>query len=259
MTVRCENCGQTVQATDARCWHCGAALSGKPADGLRLDDQGTLMVPSPVEKQDISLTAVTLYAALTLITLLLIILLVRSLANRPLLLPNPHFTRPTGWQTLRNEAEQFILSLPADWVWQEGDTVVIPPDVNSVSTILQAAFPDLQLLGIAQAPKMAGFVLVTDSHGLQKMSAEDTAVFLTQHLPEETITAVEEKEGIDDTSVVSARLTLPGATGELTCQLQAVPAADQMFWLVGCAPVDTAVNVQPDLENVLLSFQPLPP
>ncbi|NKQ35291.1 MAG: hypothetical protein HF973_06680 [Chloroflexi bacterium] len=217
------------------------------------------MMPSPVEKQDTSLTAVTLYAALTLITLLLIILLVRSLASRPLLLPNPHFARPANWQTISDEAEQFILSLPADWVWQEGNTAVTPPDVNSVSAILQAAFPDWQLWGTAQAPEMAGFVLVTGSPGLPKMTAQDTAVFLTQHLPEETITAVEEKEGIGDTSMVSARLTLPGATGELSCRLQAVPAADQMFWVVGCVRGDTAVNVRTDLENILLSFQPLRP
>jgi hypothetical protein len=248
-----------VQASDARCWHCGAALAGKQAGEPHLDDQGTLVVSSPEAKQDISLTAVSLYAALTLICLLAIILLVRSLASRPLLLPNPNFARPAGWQIVNDEAEQFILSLPADWVWQEGEPAVTPPDITSVNAILQAAFPDWQLWGIAQAPEMAGFVLVTGSPGLPKMSAEDTAVFLTQHLPEETITAVEEKEGIGDTSVVSARLTVPGATGELTCQLQAVPAADQMFWLVGCAPVDTAVNVQPDLENVLLSFQPLHP
>lgn len=259
MTVRCENCGQTVQASDARCWHCGAVLAGNQAEMPHLDEQGALTAPAPAAKQDISLTAVALYATLTLISLLFIILLVRSLANRPLLLPNPHFARPAGWQTISDEAEQFILSLPADWVWQEGDTAVIPPDVNSVSAILQAAFPDWQLWGIAQAPEMTGFVLVTGSPGLPKMSARDTAVFLTQHLPQGTVTAVEEKEGIGDTFAISARLTLPGTTGELSCQLQAVPAADQMFWLVGCAPVDTAVNVQPDLENVLLSFQPLRP
>ncbi len=224
-----------------------------------MDEQGALTAPAPEAKQDISLTAVSLYAALTLICLLAIILLVRSLASRPLLLPHPNFARPAGWQIVNDEAEQFILSLPADWVWQEGDTAVTPPDITSVNAILQAAFPDWQLWGTAQAPKIAGFVLVTGSPGLPQMSVEDTVAFLTQHLPEGTVSAVEEKEGIGDTSVVSARLTVPGATGELTCQLQAVPAADQMFWLAGCAPVDTAVNVRADLENILLSFQPLRP
>ncbi|HFE66996.1 MAG TPA: hypothetical protein ENJ93_07010, partial [Chloroflexi bacterium] len=179
-----------MQASDARCWHCGAALAGTQADVPHLDDQGTLTVSSPAGKQDISLTAVSLYTTLILICLLAIILLVRSLASRPLLLPNPHFARPAGWQTISDEAEQFILSLPADWVWQEGDTAVIPPGITRVNVILQAAFPNLQLLGMAQAPEMTSFVLVTGSPGAQKMSAGDTAVFLTQHLPEETITAV---------------------------------------------------------------------
>ncbi len=259
MTVRCENCGQTVQATDARCWHCGAALSGKQADELRLAEQGTMTISSPAAKQDISLTAVSLYAALTLICLLAIILLVRSLASRPLLLPNPNFARPAGWQTVSDDADQFILSLPVDWVWQEGDTAVTQPDANKINAMLQESIPDWQLLGMAQAPEIAGFVLITGSPGLPQMSARDTAVFLTQHLPQGTVTAVEEKEGIGDTFVIATRLTVSGATGELTCQLQAVPAADQMFWLVGCVPGDTAVNVRADLENILLSFQPLHP
>lgn len=120
--LRCENCGQKVQGSDDRCWHCGAALPGKES-GLPKDKSEERMSVDAASKreEDVSLTAVAIYGILTLLFLLAIILLSRFLASRPVLLPN------SAANQLPNTTIPFIGLSPAAQQLSLKETAVLLP------------------------------------------------------------------------------------------------------------------------------------
>ncbi len=77
MTVHCDNCKQMVLPTDTVCWHCGQELQPNQSNAVEKPNK-------PVangEKEAISLTAVSVFAFLTLITIILFILVTNALSN----------------------------------------------------------------------------------------------------------------------------------------------------------------------------------
>ena len=77
MTLHCDNCEQTVLPTDTVCWHCGQEL--KPSQNNVVEKPNKPVAGE--EKEAISLTAVSVFALLTLITIILFILVTNALAN----------------------------------------------------------------------------------------------------------------------------------------------------------------------------------
>ncbi len=77
VTVHCDNCGQTVLPTDTVCWHCGQELQPGPSNAVEKPSKPN----ADGEKEAISLTAVSVFAFLTLITIILFILVTNALAN----------------------------------------------------------------------------------------------------------------------------------------------------------------------------------
>jgi uncharacterized membrane protein YvbJ len=74
MTLTCENCGQMILPTDTVCWHCGKELE------LRQDTQRSESVTAK-ESDSISITAVSIFTLITLITILLFIIVTNALAG----------------------------------------------------------------------------------------------------------------------------------------------------------------------------------
>lgn len=78
--LTCKNCGQTILPTDTVCWHCGQELTpikSQPApDKLELGEPGTTE-----NNGAISITAVSIFTLITLITILLFIIVTNALAG----------------------------------------------------------------------------------------------------------------------------------------------------------------------------------
>ena len=77
MALRCDKCDQTILPTDSVCWHCGQEL--KPGQSHKVEKPDESVVVE--ERATISLTAVSVFALLTLITIILFILVTNALAN----------------------------------------------------------------------------------------------------------------------------------------------------------------------------------
>ena len=74
MALTCDNCDQMILPTDTVCWHCGKEL--EPRQDTQLSE---LVVAE--ESDSISITAVSIFALITLITILLFILVTNGLAR----------------------------------------------------------------------------------------------------------------------------------------------------------------------------------
>lgn len=73
--LTCKNCDQTILATDTVCWHCGQEL--KPTVLKAAAAESTM----PEKAGVVSLTAVSIFATITLITLLLFIIVTNTLTG----------------------------------------------------------------------------------------------------------------------------------------------------------------------------------
>ena len=78
MALKCDNCDQTILPTDTVCWHCGKEL--KPGKAV-VTDAPELSETMPEHDTTISITAVSIFALITLITILLFIITTTLLAN----------------------------------------------------------------------------------------------------------------------------------------------------------------------------------
>jgi hypothetical protein len=76
--LKCENCNQPILPTDTVCWHCGKEL--KPRQVVA-DDVPEPSDSLPEHNTPISITAVSIFALITLITILLFIITTTLLAS----------------------------------------------------------------------------------------------------------------------------------------------------------------------------------
>lgn len=82
MTITCENCEQTILPTDTVCWHCGRELT--PTKALPPQEKVETGEPTPSENDGpISITAVSIFGLITLITIILFIIVTNALAHYP--------------------------------------------------------------------------------------------------------------------------------------------------------------------------------
>lgn len=79
MALKCANCDQIILPTDTVCWHCGKELKTTQIKVSEEPEVADSMVPE--ENNPISITAVSIFALITLITILLFILTTTLLAN----------------------------------------------------------------------------------------------------------------------------------------------------------------------------------
>ncbi len=72
VNLRCENCGQAVLPTDTVCWQCGWKLAATAVDRRVVD-----------EERPLSVTAVAVYAALSLFIILALLVVFSILGSYP--------------------------------------------------------------------------------------------------------------------------------------------------------------------------------
>jgi uncharacterized OB-fold protein len=78
MTLQCDNCNQTILPTDTVCWHCGKELT--PAKIERKTKVPVTDSTRPETSEPISITAVSIFALITLLTILLLIVVTNALS-----------------------------------------------------------------------------------------------------------------------------------------------------------------------------------
>lgn len=110
--LKCENCGQPVLSSDIECWHCGAALAKLVPDTPSLEEH----LDEEEERTSEPPLQILFYAAMTVMTALALLFVIRSLGRQPRLAaglglddkPAAALVAPDG---------SFSIEIPAEMVW----------------------------------------------------------------------------------------------------------------------------------------------
>lgn len=270
MVDKCEHCGQAVMATDSQCWHCGQTLPKRKAAPAK---QPLLATAVPDENPPaLPLTTILLYAGLTAVALLMLIITTRAISQAPLFQFGGNSTVNVGWQPITDSQLRFTLNLPETWQTVELDiddasstiTVRDSPAVQAVSQTLAAIVADgeLLLLGAEDTAVFADgtpvFVLVAQSKRLQQLSPKEIIILAEAQFPQSV--TIEEKytseEKIDGTKG-NLLLNIDHSGKNWSCLEQFIPDGSGMYLVATCTDFNQFPSNLKDFEIILRSFQPL--
>lgn len=279
MVKRCAKCGQTVLQTDIVCWHCGAQQTGTDQEGRTAPEpNGQKEVESTIavsvrnsgntavsEEPPLSLTAVAVYAAITIFCFIIILLILQYLSRQPIFLINPTISREEGWQAVTDGNKQFTVDIPPNWTYLENENN-LPVDsfVKELNPLeAQTVFQNLEenLAGdivpymLVQTNAYPAFLLITGSPGLQPATSTQLTA-LIEHSDWE-ILRIDEVELPQNENRIDASFYLDANGDQLRCALQMTPHKTERFVVVGCAPKDDFQQVAEVLTKMMLLFQPL--
>ena len=269
MVRRCEHCGQTVMATDKQCWHCGRTLSHDSSSVVKppqlatavSDENATPMPP---------FTTILLYAGLTAVALLILIVTTRAIGQAPLFIESRDNIAPAGWQPFTDNQLQFTLNLPETWHLidmtraPEAITLRSSPPLQAIDHTFDALVPDTQLLFLGTEDTAVFdngspvFVLVAHSRRLQQLPSDEVIAYSQAQLPENvTLSAVNQLE--DSVAEQTGSLLFNIEQGEVLwrCLEQIGPGEDGVYLVLTCTSFAQYPRHQSDFEAILRSFQPL--
>ncbi|MCA9999968.1 MAG: hypothetical protein KDE56_29600 [Anaerolineales bacterium] len=243
---RCENCDRPLLITDAVCWHCGHPRQGSAAAAT-----------AAVAAESSGLTAVSGYAILTLVIIISLLLVIRSLGQQPLLVVNSNAPRPRGWAVFTDSQHRFTLNLPPDWqlaepdeaaftallAGQEGwETAVSPLDPGTI--LLLASSPD-------DTPQL---VAVARNVQLHQLSLNQ----LTDLIAKGGVDIQELEESESFFGMPQINLTF-AANGNILCSQQYALQPEDSYLLTICMDSTTFRRSRDTIEAIQGSFQPLKP
>lgn len=260
MTLRCENCGQVVQPTDAVCWQCGWKLSLTATDVAVAGER-----PSPI-------TAVLVYAALTLGIIVLLLLGFRALGRYPLVMLDPKAPIKPGWTFLTDQRQTFTLEIPPGWTWREDDLngrfadwLAEHPPVGASLYPWNELVGDLEIMLVADnlqpetAEQVPGFVLVTRSYRLAQLTPEQMTAVWRDSVAPENLLAVAVATDLRGQAKGTAVLTISSGGDEWVCRQEGVAGRDGRYLLIACLPAALYEAHAREHEILLSSFQLLLP
>jgi len=276
----CPNCGKPVLASDTVCWHCGYTLPKRPKPApsprnsppaerdaaLHLPARARPAAQAPPVAYDFRALAV--YGGLTLLVVLGLWLVMRSLSRQPILVRSAAFGLGGDWVALTDVDLTFTLSLPTDWQWldvgfrEQSDLLERVLDrqryVERALRPLGAAAGDVDILALAVDTQALEeyvpqpFVVVGRSARLAELTPDDgLALLADQPLPTT-------EEGIDTrlTGQPQARFTTLDQANAYLCRHLFVPnQAGNAYLVAACAPQSRFGTVERDLDEILDSFQ----
>jgi hypothetical protein len=265
MAKACPNCGQPTLETDITCWHCGWQLApqktARPVTKQR--PTATAALPYP-------LSTIMLYGAMTAVVLIALLLVMRSLGQKPLITIHPETRLGANWTPVTDGAQRFTLDLPADWRWLDGDsdqralTDALAEDGRFHAAL--APLGDLieagDILLIASytpfaADDLAGLVVVAHSEILDRLTPEQAIQWSGQNTADLVIQEARLAEGF--TGVTHALLLVENPNSGWRCRQHFTPGPADSFLVAACAPRSWFPRYAGDLQNIVASFQLLAP
>lgn len=260
MTLRCENCGQAVQPTDAVCWQCGWKLSPTVAD------------VAIAGERPLSVTAVLVYAALTLGIIVLLLLGFHALSRYPLVMLDPKAPIKPGWEFLTDQRQTFTLEVPPGWMWREDDLgsrladwLADNPPVGASLYPWNELVDDLEILLVADnldpesTDQVPGFVLVTRSFRLAQVTPEQMTAVWRDSVAPENLMAVSVATDLHGEAKGTAVLTISSGGEEWVCRQEGVAGRDGRYLVIACLPAALYEAHAREHEILLSSFQLLLP
>lgn len=290
MRVRCENCGEPALENDAVCWHCGQPLPGRekvaePKVRLKESWQAGAAPETLIA-----------YGALTVLVIIAALVVTLVLAGQPLVQLRLGTRIAPDWQQVVGTDNQFILSLPQNWRWIDGQD---PEQVTALTTIMtanpiaaestqplnaevddlapmllavslpqnqtsteQPNFEELFHLFTAEAGadpsfRPRPFLVVAQSRLLNQLTyAEAIEFFQNSDYP---VSQVVFTDNFDKSHIKLTTLLEPGINGnqEYRCQQQFSLGQEKAIVVALCIPGNQFTQYQNEIEAILDSFQSL--
>ncbi len=263
MGKRCDNCEQPVLDTDTVCWHCGRALS---STAVPKTPKRITALSDEVAVEPLPLPAVAVYGTITAVLIIAMLLVMRSLGQKPLVLLHPNTQAHADWVPVTSHDQQFTLDLPSEWNWLEANQPLFASLVIEGGPVVTAVYPlgtiatDTEYLLIAGQGAMpqASFILIARSRSLNAITPEQSIALVEQSDATFDLVSADVVQSFTGTNMAQFLLVLPNTEmGTLRCRQIFVPAADVAYLAGGCAPEAEFRAFATPFENVLASFQPL--
>lgn len=269
---QCQNCGQSVLATDTVCWHCGQTLADRPQ--LVLPDTGRKPVATSQAtdeegaRPEYNLRALAIYGLVTGAVILALLLVMVSLGRRPLLVRGAGLTFASDWITVTDSQLQYTLSFPPGWQWLDvphreqqatlADLISRQGYIDRALSPLSGLVEDPEIVAVAlnsatfQEAEPLPFVVIGRDPAMASTTPEQVIAWLEgQDL---TVTELEV-----DTHVPTqpqARYDLLDDRFDYHCRhLFSADESAAGYLLAACAPQDQFGIIMRDLEQILNSFQ----
>ena len=264
MDVRCENCGQPALTNDVVCWHCGQPLPGREHAA-----EETIQVKESWLPGD-QLYSLGFYVALTVLLIVATLIVLNSLAKRPLVQVGLSSFPANEWQVFTDTGINFTLNLPNEWEWFEGADLEQRAMMEAVFEtnphILMGVFPlgsdvedfDFPFLAIRPVPSenlSPAFIIVGRSELLNRLTYEDAQ----RYLQNEDFKVIE-MEFVEDfekshLSIFSEVATLDRDFESLLCNQQFIRGEREGLVVAACAPSNRYGSYKIAFEEVMASFQ----
>ena len=268
MAETCPNCGKPVLATDTLCWHCGYQLPKRPAARPAPSRDAVAGLPGQATDEtaeEYDFRALAVYGLLTLAIIVGLLLVMRSLNDRPILVQSAAFDLG-DWVSVTDVDLRYTLSVPTEWQWLD---VAYRDQSELLSQIMERqlyvrralgplghAADDVAIVGLAvgtqnlEERESQPFVVIGRSSQLGTISTDEALTLLTEEPP---ITQQEVDTHLSGQP--QARFATTDLAGGYNCR-HLFTAQDGVGYLVAaCAPQARFGTMLDDLDRIRDSFQ----
>jgi hypothetical protein len=255
-SLRCENCGQAVLASDFECWHCGATLSHlktvSPAlDGDQEDEESPPGGP---------LQQILFYALMTTIIALALVFVIHSLGQQPRLVAGIEADEESKIELIAPDGS-FRLNLPVGSTWYfprekrgQGEDAAQMAHDPTFTSALQPLFNlgsdgDLLLTAMIDSAVLA----VARSERLSQLTADNVVGSLgSEEFPQSSVLSTE--KGVSSTRMATAVITVEQEDPPLICRQHFLPNAGGAYLAAICSEPEQFERHAAEFDTILSSL-----
>lgn len=273
MVDRCPNCDKPILPTDVVCWHCGYQLPRKasaatPKHQVPVDSRQTAAREQVGAPGDYDWRALAVYGLLTLVIVVALWLIMRSLSRQPILVSSADFDFGGQWVTVTDADLRYTLSIPTEWQWIDlayGDQSELLSMVTARQAYINHALRPLrdlagevETVGLAVGARNLDeeqpmpFLLIAQSERLSGVEAQ----FVLDLVDDGSFLIADQTIDTHLAGQTQARFSVLDQPNAYQCRHLFVTGEGKPGYLVaGCAPQHRFATMQSDLDDILNSFQ----
>lgn len=274
MSESCPNCTRPVLPADTVCWHCGYQLPQRAKQRPRAEPGGhppssrSAVGAGQTEVGPVGLRSIVAYGVLTLLVIVALLLVMRSLGRQPILVRSAGFGLAGSWATVTDGELRYTISLPVDWQWFDlglADQGDLPdrlaerrPFIRRALLPLGQAAGDVEILAVAAGAKEVEdaqpqpLIVVGRSERMRELTPEEALDLLSGQSPAATGQTVDARLA----GQRQARFETTDTARLYQCRHLFVTDGGAAAYLVAaCAPQPQFRTLDNTLDDILDSFQ----
>lgn len=267
MSETCPNCARPVLPADTVCWHCGYQLPPRAKSPPRAHQRGR-SGDGASDAEPVDLRDIAVYGLLTLVVILALLAVMRSLGRQPVLVRSAGVQLGGEWVTVTDADLRYTISLPSDWQWfdlgwREQDELLDglverQPFIRWATRPLGEAAGDVTILAVAAAATEQGadqpqpLLVVGRSERLREVTPEEAFDLLAAR------SSPTSEQSIDTRLSGQRQARFETVDEAYRYQCRHLFVADEVtaaYLVAACAPMARFGTVDNTLDDILNSFQ----